>query len=151
VGAVSHWQLSERAVYFVFPVSPFFFFLGGAAGVNCEFGRVRMDQDWHYLALLRGKRKRQAASHFSVVGRRQSLAVAVAVPVPVLSVSVVLSSWSVTDWPWPWGPAVRFWCPQIYARRTKGLSQKKIGSADSPPPRWPPGSGFLSVARGRAA
>jgi hypothetical protein len=28
---------------------------------------------------------------------------------------------------------------------------KKIGSADSPPPRWPPGAGFLSVERGWAA
>jgi hypothetical protein len=44
-----------------------------------------------------------------------------------------------------WGSAVR---PQIC---TQGLSQKKIGSADSPPPRCPPGPGFLSVARGRAA
>jgi hypothetical protein len=36
-----------------------------------------------------------------------------------------------------------------YVRRD--FRQKKIGSADSPPPRWPPGPGFLSVARGRAA
>jgi hypothetical protein len=34
----------------------------------------------------------------------------------------------------------------------QGTSAKKqIGSADSPPPRWPPGPGFLSVERGRAA
>jgi hypothetical protein len=46
----------------------------------------------------------------------------------------------------PWGPApVRFQYPQIC---TKGLSQKKIGPADSPPPRCPPGPGFLSVERG---
>jgi hypothetical protein len=37
-----------------------------------------------------------------------------------------------------------------YGRR--GFRKKKIGPADSPPPpRWPPGPGFLSVARGRAA
>jgi hypothetical protein len=31
------------------------------------------------------------------------------------------------------------------------FAKTKIGSADSPPPRWPPGPGVRSVARGRAA
>jgi hypothetical protein len=39
----------------------------------------------------------------------------------------------VTDW--PWGGAVRLQYPQICI---KGLSQKKTGSTDSPPPPVPP-------------
>jgi hypothetical protein len=43
----------------------------------------------------------------------------------------------------PWGPTGRFQCPQVCIKYAKGLSQKKHGSADSPPPRWPPVLGFL--------
>jgi hypothetical protein len=39
------------------------------------------------------------------------------------------SSWNITD-PWTWGASGAQVC-------VKGLSQKKIGSADSPSPRWP--------------
>jgi hypothetical protein len=34
---------------------------------------------------------------------------------------------------------------------SRDFRKKKSGSADSPPPRCPPGPGFLSVERGRAA
>jgi hypothetical protein len=55
--------------------------------------------------------------------------------------------------------AIRFQCPGlphcpqicIKGQGTRDFRKKQIGSADPPPPRWPPGPGFLSAERGRAA
>jgi hypothetical protein len=53
---------------------------------------------------------------------------------------------STRNWPFRW-PLPPTSPPQVVP---KGFRQKNIGSADSPPPRWHPGPGFLSAERGRA-
>jgi hypothetical protein len=50
---------------------------------------------------------------------------------------------------WAWVPTGRFQCPQVCIKGLGAFAHTKIGPADSPPPRWPPGPGFLGVEPAR--